>query len=159
MLGFDKPIGPLKVAYDKRARDGTWCTLPYPGHPRGCPNYPDCVNSRPDFKTFSGYEWYAVVEPFDLKAHADKMHRKHPHWTERQCKNVLYWQGAVRKRLKEKARKFLNPLMGDVLLDIPEASGVNLFKTMAQVGLYLKANPDFVYKIMLIGKNPHCWAK
>ena len=28
------------VVYDMRARDGTWCCLPYPGHGKGCPNFP-----------------------------------------------------------------------------------------------------------------------
>ena len=28
-----------EVAYDPKARDGRWCMLPYPNHPKGCPNH------------------------------------------------------------------------------------------------------------------------
>jgi len=146
-------ILPLQVViYDERARDGTWCMAPYPNHPRGCPNFPKCCESRPDFKEFEGYDWLAVIEEFDLKTHAEKMKEKHPGWTERQARCVLYWQNSVRKRLREKAQGIMYPLMGDILLDVPEACGVNLFATMAKHDIYLKTNPDLVKKIMLVGK-------
>jgi len=140
------------VIYDERARDGTWCMAPYPNHPKGCPNFPECCESRPDFKEFEGYDWFAVIADFDLKAHAEKLKEKHPGWSERQARCVLYWQNSIRKKLREKAQGITYPLMGDILLDIPEACGVNLFATMAKHGIYLKTNPDLVKKIMLVGK-------
>ena len=140
------------VVYDSRARDGTWCTLTYPNHPKGCPNFPDCCESRPSFEEYSGFKWIAVIEKFDLKSHAKMMKEKHPKWSERQCKNLLYWQSGVRYRLRKKAESITYPVMGDVLLDIPEAKGVNLFATMAKHGLFLKSNPVYVHKIMLVGK-------
>ena len=141
-----------EVVFDIRARNGEWCMAPYPGHPRGCPNYPACVKEHPNFKTLPPRKWFALVEDFDLKAHAEKMKAAHPDWTERQARCVLYWQNGVRKRLSEKALKEYRPLEGDILLTIPEACGVNVFATMAQHGLILKKNPDVVHKIMLIGK-------
>ena len=140
------------VIYDERAKDGTWCKAPYPDHPRGCPNFPKCCEKQPDFKDFEGYDWFAVIEEFDLKAHAEKLKEKHPGWTERQARCVLYWQNSVRKRLREKTAKFAVPLFGDIILEIPEACGVNLFATMAKHDLFLKTNPDIVYKIMMVGK-------
>ena len=149
-------IIPLEtVVVDERAREGTWCTLPYPNHPKGCPNFPECCESRPHFNDYQGFNWVAVVEKFDLKTHAETMKAKHPHWTERQCRNLLYWQNGVRSRLRKKSESMTYPLMGDVLLDIPEANGVNLYATMSKHGLFLKSNPDIVYKIMLVGKKQY----
>jgi hypothetical protein len=141
-----------EVFYDERARDGTWCRLRYPGHPRGCPNFPKCPAKRPDFQELTDRTWYAVVEKFDLKAQAERMAKAHPEWTERQCRNLLYWQGGVRNRLKAKALKIYVPF-ADVLLDIPEANGVNIFQTMARVGIHIELEkPDQITKVMLVGK-------
>lgn len=152
-------IIPLKeVFYDLRARDGTWCKLPYPNHPKGCPNYPMCIEQRRDFREYRDYKWVAVVLEFDLKAHAEEMKNKPrkdgKEWTEAQARCVLYWQEhKVRRPLKEMVMKIYHPLRGDVLLDIPEVNGVNLFATMAKHDLYLKSKPDMVRKIMLVGRN------
>jgi len=148
-------IIPLEtVIVDNRARDGTWCAKYYDGHPKGCPNFPDCPLKRVHFNTLRGYDWYAVVEPFDLKSHAEKMKQKHPNWSERQCRNLLYWQNGVRSRLRKKAEKFAMPLMGDIILDIPEAHGVQVFDTMEKHGLVLeRKKPDIIHKIMLVGKR------
>jgi len=151
-----------EVIYDVRARDGTLCCLPYPlphpDHPLGCPNFPRCRDKYPDFKTLEGYEWYAVVEEFDLKSHAERMKKKHPNWTERQCRNLLYWQKGVQKKLKDKAIKFTaeKRFLGDnfsLLLEVPEACGIDLFATMEKVGVKLQRNPDLVRKIMLVGRK------
>jgi hypothetical protein len=127
--------------------------LPYPGHTRGCPNFPKCPREHPDIRKLKGFTWYAVTEEFDLLAHSKKMAKAHPQWTERQCRNLLYWQGGVRKRLKEKALEQFDPST-DVLLEIPEASGVQVFKTMASVGIQIqRSKPGRIIKVMLIGKS------
>jgi len=141
-----------EVIYDPRARNGTWCTMPYPpNHKNGCPNFPKCIEKRKDFNEYLGYTWYAVIEEFDLKAFAENRKRlareKGKEISEWQARNRRHWQNGVISRLKRKAMA-LNP---DILLDIPEANGVNVFATMAKHGLYLKASPDYVYKIMLVG--------
>lgn len=139
------------VAYDIRARDGTWCRLTYPGHPHGCPNFnKGCTVKRPNFSVIKDlYNWYAVVEEFDLKAHAEKMKIAHPDWSRRQCRNPLYWQGTVRANLRKKC--ILGP--GDILLDIPEACGINVFQTMANIGITIDHAPDMVRKVMIIGRK------
>ena len=148
-------IIPLEtVIVDDRARDGTWCAKYYDGHPKGCPNFPKCIVPRPHFDTYQGYDWFAIVEPFNLKSHAEKMKAKHPNWSDRQCRNLLYWQNGVRSRLRKKAEKFAIPLMGDIILDIPEANGIQLFDTMEKHGLVLERHkPDMIHKIMLVGKR------
>ena len=144
-----------EVVYDIRARDGTWCALSYPGHPKGCPNFPWCPAKHKDFKTIEGnYVWYAVIEEFDLASHAEKMKRIHPAWSERQCRNLLYWQGLLRVRLERKAMevkfKFKPP---GVILNIPEACGIDVFETMSRIGVKIDRYPDVVRKVMLIGKE------
>ena len=143
----------VEVVYDIKARNGTWCTLAYPNHPKGCPNFPECPESYFDFQDTSKIwtYWYAVVEEFDLLAHALKMKSIYPTWTERQCKNLLYWQKGVRSRLNKKARAVYKK--GDVILEIPEACGVNVFETMAKAGVVIDRYPDIVRKVMLIGKG------
>lgn len=143
-----------EVVYDRRAKDGTWCQHPYHNHPKGCPNFVKGCTNRIDFKGIGEkYRWYAIVEEFDLKSHAAMMKTKHPDWSERQCRNPLYWQGGVKKRLREKAYQ-LDPNLhewGHIYLPIPEAHGVNVFDTMTKAGIVLDRKPDLVKKVVLVG--------
>ena len=155
-------IIPLEtIIIDDRARNGVWCAKRYDGHPRGCPNlHKNCIEARPHFNAYDeSLHWYAVVFRFDLKAHAEEM-KKRPRkngkkWTEAQARCVLYWQEhKVRKPLTAMAMEIYHPLMGDVLLDIPEAHGVHIFDTMEKHGLVLeKSKPDIIHKIMFVGKR------
>lgn len=161
LVGKQDLIELPKIVWDQKARDGTYCRLPYPNHPKGCPNYPKCIEENPPREHIerTGAKWYAVIEEFDLKAHAEAMKLKHPNWSERQCRCLLYWQGSVRKRLKYKAEGYEIKLFWDELhrkgktaiLECPEANGIDMFATMANVGISLQRNPDLVRKIMLIG--------
>ena len=134
------------ILFDERANNGTWCKLPYPNHPDGCPNYPECINKTKAIG-FGEYNWYAVVEEFDLEEHAKRMKANHPKWTNRQCRCLLYWQGSLRKRLLAKAKT----IGGDIILPIPEAYGINIFETMMKVGVVIERNPRIVRKVMFIG--------
>ena len=83
------------------------------------------------------------------------MKKSHPEWGERQCRNLLYWHNKVNKRLKEKAKQYLGSLVEkDMrLIEIPEATGVNVFQTCANVGISLEKDPSKqVIKIMFIAK-------
>jgi len=142
-----------EVIYDRRARDGTWCTLPYPpNHENGCKEYPDCINQRPDFRDLNYSKWWAIIETYDLRSHALRMLFKHK-WTSRWMqRNRRHWQKQVIAKLKKKAEAFAAGKLGQtIILDVPEACGVNLFATMAKHGIYLRTDPDLVYKIMLVG--------
>jgi predicted metal-binding protein len=121
-----------KLVLDPRAK--VWCKLPYPGHPKGCPNFdknPDCPPNAPDVSGFFNLDkpHYFIIESFDLNAHIERMRERHPDWSERQCRCVLYWQGTVRKNLKRKVGNFLNTHPGTTFTLIPEAMGVNVIKT------------------------------
>ena len=79
------------------------------------------------------------------------MGRTQKEWTDRQCRNPLYWQGGVRKRLREKAQKVANISPNSIILDIPEACGIDIFETMVRIGIKLERNPDIVKKVMIVG--------
>lgn len=139
------------VIYNPKAR-GVWCRTPYPRHKEGCPNFPKCIQERPSFSDIAPiYRWYAVIHTFYLKFHSITMKKKHPEWTDRQCRNPLYWQGKVRKLLREEAEYFSFVSPGSIILDIPEACGVEVFETMALIGVHLEKTPDIVRKVMLVG--------
>lgn len=147
---------PLRtIIYNISARDGTWCMHPYENHRRGCPNFEKgCTRRKQPFNEipFEKYEWYAVIEEFDLKAHANKLKQIYPYWTERQCRNPLYWQGSVRKKLTKQAEDFRwNKSIHSILLNIPEAHGVDVFETMHLHGIILERKPDLVKKVMIVG--------
>lgn len=131
-----------------------WCELPYPGHKKGCPNYgKGCPLPRVgDYFDLSRPHWFAIIR-FDILDFSIRMKTKHPHWTERQCRCVLYWQNGVRKKLDEYCRKFI----GDhdlIFHKIPEAMGVNVILTMRKLKQPIEMKPEFsVCKIALIGSK------
>ncbi|NVM23992.1 MAG: hypothetical protein HWN68_19710 [Desulfobacterales bacterium] len=75
-----------------------------------------------------------------------------PTWSDRQARCCLYWQGKVRKRLREECDRLASD--DDLILYSPEAMGVHVFRTCELVGLHLEKNPqDFVWKVAILGKR------
>jgi predicted metal-binding protein len=145
------------ICFDDRARE--WCKLPYPGHPNGCPNWNKSVNCPPlvanaqENFDFGNKHWFVVIE-FNLASHRAKMAKKHPNWSFRQCNCCLYWQNKVRCKLKKKCNDFLSRMPGYSYTLLPEAMGINIFKTVRKHGINIKKNPvDIVYKIALVAKR------
>lgn len=136
------------------------CLLPYPNHPKGCPNYGKKSSCPPKVAQF--FELVDVKNPiyiewneFNLKEHVDKMQVLHPSWTERQLYCCLYWQPKARKQLRLKVEKDLELLPpGYIALYAPEALGVNITKTMQNsCGIELEWPPrNRVYQVALLGK-------
>ena len=156
MMSLIMPLDKEDISLDKRAR-GEWCLLPYPNHPKGCPNYGKKQICPPFSKPFNEIvepPFHIVIENFDLEAQAKKMKKRHPEWSDRQCRNLLYWQKGVVKKLKGEAREFIKSQKDDlVLLEVPEANGVHVFDTCKNVGVVLEREPKIVRKIMIIGKR------
>jgi hypothetical protein len=116
-----------------------FCKYPYPGHPQGCPNYnrkEGCPPRAPFFDQAYNLdrEIYAVVNQFDLRPHIAKMRTRHPHWTEKQLKNLLYWQPKARKELKEKIVQFLKENRHFHVETVPEAMGVDVMPLCSRPG-------------------------
>lgn len=141
------------VVIDLRARG--WCKLPYPNHPKGCPNFGKRESCPPKASLFND-----VVDPpftlvgvkFNLGEWVKEMKEKHPKWSDRQARCCLYWQGKVRKRLREECKKITSN--DNKILYCPEATGVHVFKTCETIGIKLERNPqDVVWKIAIIGRK------
>lgn len=145
-----------KLIVDYRARD--WCKLPYPLHPKGCPNFnhkPTCPPQScliEDWCDLSKRMWFVIVS-FDLQSHINKMLLRYPDWTDRQVKCVLYWQPKVNKQLENETKLFcaFKPVK---YTTCPEAMGVNVIKTAKRLGLPITTHPqNTVYKISLVVEN------
>lgn len=155
----------IDLVIDYRARE--WCLLPYPNHPKGCPNYNQKATCPPqaplieDFIYLDKPMWLIVIE-FDLKNHAEKM-KQRPRkngkpWTEAQARCNLYWQGSIRKKLKESCIKFCQSKNIGFNKDfieqalVPEATGLHIIRSAKKVGIPIKSRPkDTVFKMALIG--------
>lgn len=128
-------------------QSSNWCKLPYPNHPKGCPNYGNsfrCPPKSPHVTNVFDFEKpvYFVHSEFDLKAHAEKMKEKHPKWSERQCRCVLYWQSRSRKQMKERVDFACQMVKANRVESCPEAMGVNVFATAMTSGLILDKTKD-----------------
>ena len=96
---FDDPCDDLLIKvnpvidYTVRAL----CVEPYEAHPKGCPNVGKCDRCPPEAPLFDRFfdtskPIYAIVNEFDLGSHVERLRVKHPDWSERQLRCVLYWQ-------------------------------------------------------------------
>lgn len=147
----------VTVIIDPSVRD--LCFRPYAGHPRGCKNYGRKVGCPPQVKLYNEvYDTsspiYAIVNEFDLAFHVSKMRERHPHWSERQLSNLLYWQKGARRVLKQKIVAALHSLPEYHAETCPEGMGVNVTETMRKVGVILEWPPIHIARqIALLGKH------
>lgn len=143
------------LVIDHRARE--WCKLPYPDHPRGCPNYGKKEGCPPQAPLIGDYfdltkAHYFVVVQFDLRAHISRMKSLHPDWSDRQARCVLYWQGGVNKQLKEQCQSWVAGLPGFLYTLCPEAMGIDVIRTCQLAGLPIEPLPiDTVFKVGMLG--------
>jgi len=147
-----------KLVIDYRARD--WCKLPYPGHPHGCPNYEKrsvCPPQAPRIEHWldlSQPHWLVMVR-FDLATFALGMKQKHPGWSEKQCRCLLYWQSGLRAKLLTTCKRFQQAHPGSVLTLLPEAMGVHVMNTARKLNVPIRPRlRDVVYKVALVGYSP-----
>jgi len=143
------------LVVDYRARD--WCKLPYPDHPNGCPNYNKKQGCPPQAPLIERYfnlhkDHFFVIVIFNLGHHVNKMLEKHPNWSERQARCVLYWQGTVNKQLRLECEGYAKQF-NLVYNSCPEAMGVDVIKTCKNLGLPIKQQPsNIVFKIGMLGE-------
>jgi hypothetical protein len=157
MIGFT--VRQVTPVIDAKARG--LCLRPYPGHPHGCPNFgkrSDCPPAAPSFFSHfdPGSPVYAVIADFDIAAHAERMRERHPEWSNRQLHCCLYWQGSVRKTLREGLKRFFDEhpeADGYESTECPEAMGIDVTATLAAVGVNLEWPPrSVVRKVAFIAR-------
>jgi len=137
---------------------GDLCRLKYSNHPKGCPNYgkkngcPPLAKSLKMLIEFSPI--FVIWNVFLFGRHVQKMKYKHPDWSERQARCCLYWQGTARKQLREEVSNFLLVHPDMYIIRCPEASGVDVTKTMASIDKFLEWPPEEVaYQVVFAGKR------
>jgi len=134
------------------------CIKPYPGHPKGCPNFGTRPSCPPEAPLLPGVfdlsaPVYCVWNAFDLARHVERMLARHPDWSLRQLRCCLYWQNTARKALRGKVKSVLEDLPDYEGLYCPEAYGVNVTATMADIGIELEWPPiQVAYQVALAGK-------
>lgn len=140
---------------------GEWCRLKYHNHPKGCPAYgkkDTCPPNAPHITEFFDISKpiYIIHSEFDLAAHISKMFGRHPDWTLKQAKCVLYWQPTSRKLLKERILVAMKALGTERITTCPEAMGVNVYATALKSGLKLEKIRDLktCRHVALIGFKP-----
>lgn len=133
------------------------CLRPYKGRPHGCPNYNKKKRCPPKARYFGDYfdlnkPFYAIINVFDLKSHAERMRQKHPNWSEKQLRNLLYWQPAARKELKKAVFEFCKQNKGYHISICPEGEGINVFKTLNNIGIQMEWPPKNIsYQVAIVG--------
>lgn len=122
-----------------------WCGLPYPRHPKGCPNFQKPERKRCPYNTVYIEKYldkkkplYLVRSDFNLSAYVKIMRDKHPTWTERQLRNVLYWQQGPKGVLKRRAMELAHKVGANLVVTAGEAVGINLYATCARAGWRLE---------------------
>ena len=144
-----------ELIIDHRSRE--WCKLPYPNHPKGCPNYGNSIECPPIIKVVEEIfdleksHWF-IVTSFNLKEFSKRMKIKHPEWSEKQTRCCLYWQNTPRKELRIAIEEFKIKYPNTISTLIPEAMGVHVMGTVRKFGIPIKTKPtDIIYKIALVG--------
>ena len=133
------------------------CTKPYRGHKLGCPNYgriSDCPPFAPMYDAVFDLDVdnFALGVSVDIKEHIEALKEKHSSWSEYQLRNPLYWQGSVRKLLKEHINNFISERPQYRATLRPEAMGVDVIKTLKNAGKQLEWYPStIVTKIAFLG--------
>ena len=136
-----------------------WCRIPYPNHPKGCPNYgkkPRCPPNAPKIEEYFDISkpLYLVHSEFDLSKHVQEMKDKHPTWSDLQCRCVLYWQSRSRKQLMKRVEyTMIKNRMLTAFTDCPEGMGLNVYATARLVGLKLEKihNLSICRHVALVG--------
>lgn len=151
-------IEAIRIIHSRKT--GEWCQIPYHGHPKGCPKYGQrgCPPGAPFITELMDLKRpvYIAFSEFNLAAHISKKRAKFPRWTERQLRNVLYWQGTSRKQMKQRAKIAQLYSGGGVVLTCPEAHGVNVYATCLYSGLKLQKIRylSVCHHIALVGFSP-----
>ena len=154
---MNKPIiGPLPYMIKVRKlvltpETKAWCALPYYDKKHGCPNYKGRCYRGGRLPMTMLYEIMSIHKPiwivyneFDLGAHVAKMRAAHPDWSERQLRNVYYWQNQSRSQLQKKVNAAAAILKekGPIVISSGEGNGVNLYATCYHSGLKLEKIRD-----------------
>lgn len=141
-----------KIPFGRYAQE--FCKNKYPGFKNGCPNYnkkegcPPCelIDSVLDFST----EIYLIYTEFNIGEFAERMKKKHPEWTEKQCFNSRLWQMKARKEHRIETEKFKREFGLDFISQ-PERKGVDVNLLFTRLGMKLEWPPRKISRVVSLG--------
>lgn len=164
---FTQKIQKESIIFTKKTR--IWCQLPYPNHPKGCPNFnknplcPPNANFIEEFLLEYLY-FYLIYSKFDLKSQRERMLMLHPTWTIKQANCLLYWQNSVKKNLREKIEEIISKnkekeifllscgsgfkLGGKKSIPSMEAAGIDVYNTLKNNHIEFELKP--MNKVILV---------
>lgn len=149
--------GPVEVVCQPKGFN-SWCTLPYPGHPNGCPWYGkrvECPPFAPYFLDLYKPKVYIAFMRFDFRQYLDTKSYLHPGWTERALRNPRHFQEHLRWGLKNFVNsKLTEPDFENFPAEYnPEAMGVNIYLTARHAGIELEWPPrKNMYRVALLAQ-------
>lgn len=150
---MNKNLIPLNKLYINMHSRNRWCKLPYPDHPHGCPYYPKCHQNIPVFtcQHEQSFKWYAIILEYNQNDKIKRLQRNHPDWSHDLIMNHL--EKNIIKQLKRKAIVNSNRWQGDIILERPEASGINVMLTLFNENIVIEPfDTNNVKRFMFIGK-------
>jgi len=145
-----------------------WCIFPYPDHLNGCPQYNKSSLCPPKIDTFTlslekYAHFYLFYAKFNLQTYIEKMRVLHPEWSERQLRNLIYWQNSVKKILKDYILDYDYKRFDSLLLGCGsgfdsapsmEAVGINVLATLRKNHISYEVKPKtFVRLVCLLCTN------
>lgn len=157
------------------------CCRPYTNHDKGdhigCPNYNSKQGCPPGAELFDKkfdlvQPVFAIWNAFDFKSHVKRMKMLHSSWSPAQLACCYYWQPTARKQLTKELIYFmllhpdyhvavafykgldkdLRGLYSRIIPSPPEAMGVEVGKTIADIGINIWPIEDTTYQIALAGR-------
>lgn len=149
--------GPIEVACKPKGFN-RWCTLPYPRHPNGCPNFgkrESCPPLAPYFLDLFKPEVYVAFMRFNFEEFLERKRQLHPDWTTKALRNPRHFQGHLDSKLKGFVISKLNEPDFESFRAVynPEAMGVNIHLTARRAGIELEWPPrKNMYRIAIIAQ-------
>jgi len=149
--------GPVEVVCKPKAYN-RWCTLPYPNHKSGCPNFgerEDCPPNAPYFLDLYEPKIYLLLMGFNFEEYLEKKRKLHPDWTVKALLNNRHYQSHLRSNLKSFSDSQINnsefknyqPIFNG------EAMGINFQLTCQKIGIELEWPPrKRMYRIAVLAK-------
>ena len=151
-------INPRIITYKKAFQ--SMCRNQFYGHPHGCPNYGKKAGCPPGAKMINTLfdlednynNFFLIWVDYNVGAFANKMKKRHPNWTERQCYNPRLWQPTARKMLREEQTIAVAKYKLETIITSPEAHGINVTQLMKDTaGINLEWPPRDITRVVALG--------
>ena len=149
--------GPTKVVCQPKGFN-RWCSLPYPDHKNGCPNFgksEGCPPLAPYFLDLYKPEVYVAFMRFNFGQYLGQKKQVHPDWTLRALVNPRHFQTHLDSQLRSFTDSELRKPNFENFRPVhnTEAMGVNMHLTARNAGVELEWPPrKIMYRITVLAQ-------